>query len=84
VRRGTPFAQTPSLARTRFVLARGGVPVTRLIVFLVSAVLVAAHLTGNMRALTTWFDLEPSHLLFILVLPLVFVMVIVLLRDDAR
>jgi hypothetical protein len=54
-----------------------------MVLFLASLILLVAHLTGNLKALNVWFDFQPTQWLFILILPLVFVLAIVLLRDDA-
>lgn len=56
---------------------------TRALVVLGCIVLVGAHATGNMKALTAMFDigLEPRYFLYIAALPAACVAAIVMLRD---
>ena len=56
---------------------------TRVLLAASAAVLVAAHVTGNMKPLIAMFDigLEPRHLLYVAALPLACVAAVVLLRE---
>ena len=56
---------------------------TRALIAATAAVLIGAHVTGNMKPLMEMFDigLEPQHLLYLAALPLACVAALVLLKE---
>jgi hypothetical protein len=57
--------------------------VTKYVVFALSIVLVAAHMTGQMRALGAWFDVTPAQMMYVIALPISMVATFLLLNNKS-
>lgn len=55
----------------------------RFALFAVSLLLVAAHLTGTMRDLSAWFEIDQRQLMYVIALPFAALAALMLLRDKA-